>query len=98
MPPDRIDAIELDLRRSAMDGPVDSRQRLVGIALEVVAAWHRATEMRRGAEAVAERRLADLLKLGALLREAVALLKGADTMTAEWVRRRDWLVEMWRNG
>ncbi len=96
MPAERIDEIELVLRRASMDGPIDSRQRLVGLALEVVMAWRRATELRRGAEGVASSRLAELLKIGLMLREAMGLLQSVDTMTADWLSRRDRLVRAWR--
>lgn len=95
---ERIDEIELALRRASMDGPVDSRQRLVGLALEVVLAWRRSKELLDGARELGERRIRETLKLGVMLREAMALLQTAEAMTAEWLHQRDKLVRAWRDG
>lgn len=49
MTPERADQIELELRRAAMSGPIDDRQRLIGLALEILAGYRRAYDLHRAA-------------------------------------------------
>ena len=49
MTDERALEIELALRRAAMDGPPDDRQRLVGLALEVLTGWRRARDLATAA-------------------------------------------------
>lgn len=54
MTDERALEIELALRRAAMDGPPDDRQRLVGLALEVLTGWRRARDLATAASSTAD--------------------------------------------
>jgi hypothetical protein len=45
MTPERADQIEIELRRAAMSGPIDDRQRLIGLGLEALAGYRRAADL-----------------------------------------------------
>lgn len=51
MTPERADQIELELRRAAMSGPIDDRQRLIGLGLEILAGYRRAYDLHIAAAA-----------------------------------------------
>lgn len=89
MTPERAAAIELELRRAAMDGPLDDRQRLIGLGLEALAGWQRARDLSSSTASLVERWRSDAHDLRRRIKALVAVVRnlGMDS------RRRCDLIE-----
>lgn len=97
---ERVDEIELVLRRHSMEGPSDSRQRLIGLALELVAAWRRSREIEAGSAQLVARVRGDFLKTGVMLREAMQLLEHVEPIGFDeaWQKKYQRLLAAWKEG
>lgn len=96
---ERVDEIELVLRRHSMEGPSDSRQRLIGLALELVAAWRRSRDMEAGSAQLVSRVRGDFLKTGVMLREAMQLLELPAVVCCgdrDWHKKYQRLLAAWK--
>lgn len=97
MTDERLNEIELHLLRAAAREPVDSRQRIVGLGLELVEGLRRCKEVQASATALSARRLMWHQTSWALLKEVTALLSEPTARIggAEWMQRvSKWLQKV----
>jgi hypothetical protein len=97
MTPERLDQIELQLLREWNVGPLDGRQPLVKLGLELVAGIKRTKEVQASASALSSVRLAWHNESWTYLKQAISLLEQPTARIggAQWMTEaRAWLKKV----